>query len=172
MTSEEWKQCKDGALMLRLLGKAAGPPGSEGRRPLVLAACECARLALPNIRNNENRPLVAIEMAEGWARREIITLAQVRNAANNAKDAADFNYHSLVSLNAALAAYHAAQVAYADPTYPSEVVDKVATTIYAVHVATDASGITGAEAAQIRALRECTDIVRKYFPEPPARVSK
>ena len=43
-----WRACKRGDWMLWAVGKLAGPPGSDSRRPLVLAACECARLALPS----------------------------------------------------------------------------------------------------------------------------
>jgi len=94
-----WDACKRGDWMLWLLGKLAGPPESESRHKLVLAACQCARLALPHVKQSETRPLAAIETAERWARGEDgVTLAMVRAAANaadaayaaaNAADAAD-----------------------------------------------------------------------------------
>lgn len=40
------------------------------RRLVVLAACDCARLALRFVANGEERPRKAIEAAEAWARGE------------------------------------------------------------------------------------------------------
>ena len=83
--------------MLWLLGRLSGKPESESRKKLVLAACQCARLALPYVKKGEARPLKAIETAEAWARGEAgITLGDVRKAAA-----------------AAYAAYAASAVAYA-----------------------------------------------------------
>lgn len=42
-----WQACDRGDWMLWLIGKQSGPPESDGRKKLVLCACECARLALP-----------------------------------------------------------------------------------------------------------------------------
>ena len=82
-TETAWRECKRGDWMLWLLGKQAGAPGSDARRPLVLAACACARLALPYVREGELRPLQAIETAERWARGEANapSLDEVRKAA-------------------------------------------------------------------------------------------
>ena len=49
------------------------------RQQLVLAACAVARLCLPAIPAEEDRPLIAIETAEKWARGEA-TLEQVVKA--------------------------------------------------------------------------------------------
>ena len=91
-----WRDCGRGDWMLWLIGKQAGEPKCDARRPLVLAACECARLALPHVKNGETRPLRAIETAEAWARGESgITIGQVKKAAaayaagDAAGDAAD-----------------------------------------------------------------------------------
>ena len=59
--------------MLEMLGKVSGLPGSDKRRPLVLAACDCARLALPCVPKGETRLLAALEAAERWARGEGVT---------------------------------------------------------------------------------------------------
>lgn len=106
---EAWLVCERGDWMLWLAGKLSGEPGSEKRRKLVLAACECARLALPLITVGETRPLKAIEMAEAWARGdEGITLPMVRDAANAA------NYAAANAANAAYAANYAAAYAAAN----------------------------------------------------------
>lgn len=71
-----WLQCPRGDWLLWY----AGAVGVK-REALVLAACECARLALPFAKGDEAR--VAIETAEAWARGEV-ALEQVRIAANAA----------------------------------------------------------------------------------------
>jgi hypothetical protein len=58
------------------------------RQELVLAACECARLSLDKVTPGDDRPRIAIETAEKWARGEA-TLEQVRSAAYAAYAAAD-----------------------------------------------------------------------------------
>ena len=79
-----WKNCERGDWMLWLAGRLAGPAGDDRRRPLTLAACGCARLALEQFekRNSaESRPRKAIETAESWARNSGATLAEVRSGA-------------------------------------------------------------------------------------------
>jgi hypothetical protein len=63
-----WEVCKRGDWMLWLAGRCSGEPLSDGRRKLVLATCECARLPLPHVPAGEDRPRLAIEAAEAWAR--------------------------------------------------------------------------------------------------------
>ena len=101
-----WAACERGDWMLWLLGKLAGPPKSDSRKALVLAACECARLALPCVSADEERPLKAIETAESWARGEA-SMDDLRAAADAADDAA------YAADAAADAAYAAAYAAYA-----------------------------------------------------------
>jgi len=99
-----WKVCQRGDWMLWLAGKLSGEPGSDGRKPLVLAACACARLALKHVAQGEIRPRVAIETAERWARGvEGVTLNDVRKAAYAAAYAAN------AAAYAAYAAYAAAR---------------------------------------------------------------
>lgn len=84
-----WDACERGDWMLWLLGKLSGKPESQSRRDLVLMACACARLSLKHLPQNEKRPLLAIQTAERWAKREKeVSLDDVRNAAA-AADAAD-----------------------------------------------------------------------------------
>ena len=77
---EAWDNCERGDWMLWLVGKQAVGSRTKSRKKLVLAACECARLALPYIEKGEKRPQKAIQTAEKWTRGEA-TLQQVRDAA-------------------------------------------------------------------------------------------
>jgi hypothetical protein len=99
-----WSTCPRGDWMLWLLGRLAGLPWSRARRRLVLACCECARLALVHAPAGEDRPRIAIETAERWGRGERVTRADVRAAAHSA--------HSADA--AATAAYSAFSAATAD----------------------------------------------------------
>ena len=135
-----WDGCERADWMLWLCGKLSGEPGSEARKPLVLAACECARLALKHVPKDEHRPLKAIETAEAWARNEGPTLDDVRYAAA-AADAAYAAYAAYADAADAAAAY-AAYAAYAD--------------------AADADA-----AARRVVLNQCADIVRKHYPKAP-----
>ena len=97
-----WNTCARGDWMLWLLGNFNCEPDSNSRRKLVLCACQCARLALKHIKAGEDRPRIAIETAEQWARREGgVTLDVVKSARAAARAAAD-------------AAAYAAAVAAAD----------------------------------------------------------
>ena len=106
-----WNKSERGDWMLFHAGKLAGAAGSNARRPLVLAACECARLALKYVKKDELGPLMVIETAERWAsgNRET-TLAQVRVAADTADAAAATAAYAA----AAATAYAADTAAYAD----------------------------------------------------------
>ena len=72
-----YRACERGDWMLWLAGRV-----NLDRNAIVLAACECARIALVHVKPGETRPLVAIETAERWARGDTtVSLADVRKAA-------------------------------------------------------------------------------------------
>ncbi len=148
-----WRSCQRGDWMLWLLGRLSGEPGSKGRKRLVLAACECARLALPHVPAGEERPRKAIETAEAWARGEDTTLADVRAAAAASYAAAAAS--AAASAAAAYAADAASAAAYA--AYAAD----------AASAAADAADADAADAAREKALATCVDIVRKHYPNPP-----
>ena len=102
---DAWNACERGDWMLWLVGKQSGKPGSKKRKLLVLTACKCARLSLKYVAKGENRPLKAIETAEGWARGEN-TLDEVMSAASaaNAASAASAAYASYAAAAASAAA--------------------------------------------------------------------
>ena len=62
-----WEHCERADWMLWLLGHTLEPTVSEHRR-LTLVACGCARKVLHLIPAGEDRPRLAIEAAEKWAR--------------------------------------------------------------------------------------------------------
>jgi hypothetical protein len=133
-----WDECERGDWMLWLCGRLSGKPGSDARKKLVLCACECARLSLKHVRAGEDRPRVAIETAERWARGdESVSLADVRKAAASAYAA-----------SAAYAAYAAAYAAYA--------------AAYAAY-----GGAAYAYAARTKTLSQCAAIVRRHYPVCP-----
>ncbi|MDP2730557.1 MAG: hypothetical protein Q8O55_08735 [Dehalococcoidales bacterium] len=97
-----WNNCERGDWMLHRLARNMGEWGSPAHRKLVLAACQCARLALPYVAEGEKRPLLAIELAERWAKGEAISREQLRNAADAAytSDAAYAAYAAYASATA------------------------------------------------------------------------
>jgi hypothetical protein len=149
-----WAACERGDWLLWLAGRTCGERGSAAHRRLVLAACACARLALPIWEAqypDDTRPRVAIETAEAWARSdEGVTPGDVRDAAFAAVDAA--------AAAAYAAAAYAASVAAADAA---------AAAAYAASVADAAAADADAAAADCRAvLRQCADAVRAIIPCP------
>ena len=132
-----WAASERGDHMLWLAARAG-----VRRQDVVLAACACARLALPYVTPGETRPLRAIETAERWARGEPgATLDDVRTAAAAAYAAANAVAY------AAAAAYHVAYAANA-----------VAYTAAAAYYAAYAAN------ARSSAPRRCADLVRERIP--------
>ncbi|MGH9930995.1 MAG: putative immunity protein [Pyrinomonadaceae bacterium] len=80
--AKAWRECRRGDWMPWLSAKASGPSESEGRKKLVLAARECARIALPifeRCRPGDGSVRECLDTAERWARGEA-TLAELRAA--------------------------------------------------------------------------------------------
>jgi hypothetical protein len=140
-----WKQCERGDWMLWLAGRLSGPPESASRKKLVLAACACARLSLPHVPAGEERPRIAIETAERWARGvKGVTLDQVRSVAGAVYDASAYYDAADARWSATAAATAAAAAASA--------VDPAAAFSASAYAAT---------------LKICADLVRKHYPQPP-----
>ena len=98
-----WRTCQRGDWMLWLIARL----GCD-RRKLTLTCCAVARQVLHLVQAGEDRPRLAIETAERWARREPgVTIGDVEKAANAAADSA-YAYTA-----AAYAAAAAADAAYA-----------------------------------------------------------
>lgn len=139
--ADAWQNCRRGDWMLWLLGKVSGGPGSDARRRLVLAACECARLSLHHAPDGEDRPRRAIEVVEAWARGEDgVTLRDVMVACEAAVAAGAY----------ATNAVYAAHVAYAANTTAAA---------YAAY----ATAAANAAYAATEAIAQCADIVRRHY---------
>ena len=141
---QAWQLCQRGDWMLWLLGRLSDPPESDARKRLVLCTCECARLAIVHVPTGEDRPRIAVETAEAWARGQA-TIKQVIAAS------ADSAY-------AAYAAYAAAYAAYAASAAGAACAANSAA--YAAYAADSA-------AARTKALATCADIVRTHYPHAP-----
>ena len=99
-----WMECRDARWMLHAAADVVDRP------TLVLAACACARTVLHLVSAGEDRPRVAIETAERWARGDA-TLGDVRRAAREAYAVA------AAAAAADAAAAYAAYAADADAAY-------------------------------------------------------
>ena len=166
-----WKSCERGDWMLWLAGKWCET--ETERKRLVLAACECARLALPHVKKGELRPLRAIETAEQWARGENgVTLGDVRaarraaGAAYAAGAAAAYAADAAAAYAADAAAYAADAAAYAAAAAAADAADAAAAD--AADAAAYAAAYAAADAAARKSiLSQCADIVRGHYPKPP-----
>ena len=152
-----WETCRRGDWLLYQLGHRRG----VDRKRLVLATCECARLALRYVPTGEQRPLIAIDTAEAWCRGEATMeqLKQAREAANCVGTAVG-----------ALAATATVDAAYADATYVDAAAAadyasaSVAAAAYASACAAAAvANLDDADASRLRSLAAMADIVRKHF---------
>jgi hypothetical protein len=93
-----WRRCPRGDWLLWVAARL-----DIDRKLLVRAACACARTALSHVPAGEERPRIAIETAEAWARGEA-TLDDVRRAARYASNAAAAAYAATAAADAAHAA--------------------------------------------------------------------
>ena len=89
-----WKTCQRGDWLLWLCGKMADKPNWPTRKEVVLAACDCAELALKHVPKGEERPRKCIETVRAWAAgnttiEEVKTARSAAYAAADAADAAD-----------------------------------------------------------------------------------
>ena len=119
-----WKTCKRGDWLLWLCGKMADKPNWPTRKEVVLATCDCAKLALKYVPKGEERPRKCIETTRAWASGNA-TLDEVRAVRRSAAAHAP-PYAAPPALAAAYAAYAAA--AYDAAAYDAA---------YAAYAATD-----------------------------------
>lgn len=107
-----WTTCDRADWLFWLAGRMEGKRGWPTRQEIVLAACECAELALPYVTQGEDRPRIAIETARKWAHGEA-TLDEVQSAAYAAYAAARGSASCAAREAAIHVAYAAAHAAYA-----------------------------------------------------------
>jgi hypothetical protein len=149
---QAWNKCKRGDWMLWLIGKLSGAPDTDSRKKLVFTCCQCARLTLPYVQEDEFIPLEAIETAEKYCRDEA-TLDEVRAAA-----AAKVAY----AANVAHAIYVTDAAVYV--AYTANAAAAYAVAYIAAVGAADAAYTANAAAdARQEILRQCADIVRQYY---------
>lgn len=169
-----WSTCERGDWMLSLASRYSGEQGSPTNRILVLASCRCARLVLPLVDPGEERPEAAIALTEQWAA-EVgdITLDDVKEAAEAVDDA-----WNVAGQRAHIYTTYSAIYNAADPDSAGNVIAYVAhAAALAAHAAALAAPapVYNTPATQFlsvksRVLRECADIIRGFYPEPPTLV--
>ncbi len=98
-----WESCEYADWMLSLAGRLSVPHSL-----IVLAACDCARTALPYVKSGEDQPRLAIEADERWAVDPTEENREVVGKAARAVSAAAYG-----TAYAAYAAYAATRAAYA-----------------------------------------------------------
>jgi hypothetical protein len=136
-----WESCPRGDWLLWIAARAG-----VDRKAIVLAACDCAALALRFVPPCEQRPRIAIATTRKWARGRA-TIEQVRAAAYAAAAAA--------AADAAYAAYAAADAAYA--AYAAYAAADAA---YAAAAAAANAAYAAAANAQSKSLAKCAVKVR------------
>ena len=152
--AEAWAACERGTWMLWLAGRVC-PPLAERPTPerarLVLAACDCAELARPHW--TVKTALVCervLDLARRWARGDVsVSLAMLRDVADGAYDTDAAGDAAAVAAGAAYAA------------------DAAGTADAAGAAAVAAGAADAADATSQRVLRECADLMRRHYPEPP-----
>ncbi len=187
---DAWAKCKRGDWMLWVAGRLSEDANSASRKKLVLAACKCARLALPYVRPGETRPRAAIDLTERWANGDqSVTLEMIRGAAGDAWAAGDA---ARAAWDAARAAWDAAMAAWDAPaamaawdaawaagdaraawdagaaTWAAWDAAWAAGDAWAAMAARDATWAAW-DAARDAALSQCADIVREFYPSPPQK---
>jgi hypothetical protein len=186
---EAWAACARGDWMFSLCGQMIGKEGWPTHQAIVLAACDCAELALPSYEQRypaDPRVRVCLAITRQWAAGNA-TIEAVKVAAHAAAHAADAAYRARLILpphpaaayaidaayGAYAAAYHAADAA-ADVVHAAiyaasaaaDVVHAAAHAAYAAadaaHAAADAAhaAANAADAAVVIAAKQCADICR------------
>lgn len=172
-----WTTSDRGDWLLWFCTHMIDQPGWPTHQQVVLAACQCARIALRHVNSREKRPLEAIVTAEAWAHGEA-TFEEVQRAGH----AADCVYRQGdVVFLAAQAAYSAAKVVYAwedgacfrraqaASSSAGEVASAAAwELLFAQRDAGDSAQTASAAQDSIRkaVLRQCADIVRRSLKVP------
>jgi hypothetical protein len=147
VSEDSWLACDRGDWLIWIAARLG-----VDRRLVVLAACDCARLALPRIPDGEHRPRLAIEAAERWARGEA-TIEEVRAAASAADAYATYATYAACATYAASAASAVAYAASAADAYATYAASATSYAAYAAYAA-----------ARTATLRTCADLVRTRIP--------
>lgn len=149
---QAWNDCHRGDWMLYLISRKM-KINSKKHKQLVYIACECARLALKYLRNNEKQPLRIIETAEKWTK-DKTTLKKVKIAIDIIYTFY-VNTHDISSNARDMAIYTAYEAGNA--------VLNVEDAYNSCHCAVLTHDVRDRDDM----CKICANIVRKYFPKPP-----
>lgn len=154
-----WSRCLRADWMVKYAAMRFWRTLRQHRR-IVLVTCACVRTVLHHVRAGEDRPRLAIEISEKWARGKKVTVEQVRNAAHAAGRAGYTG--ASVSLRARATAHAAACVGYTVCAYArGNPTDAALDARAAVFCA------TGYGANRAAAFAAMAKIIRKFIPKVP-----
>ena len=175
--SQMWNTSERGDWLLWFCAHMIGKPGWPTHKQVVVASCQCARLALKHIPPEETRPLRAIETAEAWARGQA-TVEQVRNAAYAADRTTEYGDTVYLAAQAARAAAWAVyaeedgasfRLAQAASDAASRAASAADHEVFETQLAThDHSSATDAarDRAEKETLRKCAELARRTLNVP------
>ena len=172
-----WTTSDRGDWLLWFCTHMINQPGWPTHQHVVLASCQCARLALRYVKPGERRPLNAIETAEAWARGQA-TLEQVQcagHAADCTTGDGDLAYLAAQAAHSAAWAVYATEdgacfrLAQAASAAASRTASATGYELFMAQL--EAGDLTpAARAAQDRVekttLRQCADLVRRSLTVP------
>src|SRR5208283_1422257 len=144
-----WEACARPGWLLWLAGRLTMDP-----RPIVLAACACARTVLHLVAAGEERPRIAIEAAEAWCRGE------------SADAAFTTAVHATAAVHAAVVADAAGLAAAADAARAAADAAADAAAAYASAEAARAAAYAAYLAATEAVEADLCQIIRKHIPRP------
>jgi len=152
----------------------AAKEGSVPRKLIVKAACQCVRLSLPYVKQDELRPFQAIETTELWLE-DKATIEEV-------KLAVDAAYSANAADSASYAAYYAAAVAAATAYAADSASYAADSASYAAYYAAAVAAATAYAPADYAAYaayavkkemqQKAADIVRSIIPMPTEAVKQ
>ena len=145
---EFWDNSPKGEYLLFFVAKE----GSTPHKLIIKAVCQCARLALPYVKQGDLRPFQAIETTERWLE-DKATIEEVKLAASATYPAADAAAYYAAYYAASYAAYYTAAAATSSAYYTAD----------AAADATDSK-----KEMQLKT----ADIVRSIIPMPTQAVSE
>ena len=167
---EAWENCERGDWMLWLAGSLSGRAWSKKRKILVLASCECARLAWDKMPTKSKD---CILLFENWAEGEDISKAELIKVSTAAHADAAAHTAAYAAHADAFDAARASAVATCVATCASAdafdaSADAHAAAAHTARAAAAASADTAraarAAAARMKSLAKCADIARKHYP--------
>jgi hypothetical protein len=163
---EFWDNCPKGEWLILFAAEEESTP----HKLIVKAACQCARLALPYVKQGELRPLKAIETTERWLE-DKATIDEVRLAAYATYSAADTANAAAYATYSAASAANAADAAAAYAAYAANAAYYVTVAAYSAAYSVAVAAAYTANSKKEMQLKTA-DIVRSIIPMPTQAVSE